>query len=158
MSGFLQGEDLRQDLQDPVLPGDLRGEDLTGGRGVYYGKNIFFVDETILRGQQKRGKDDIGNGRASPGFKAVKNAAVDENTASFGQFQLLCTYKTAGSAVRDDHKFQFMVPVPVNAVEIKLPDIFRIVGKRISAVSMLYGFIEGVVGGDLINAHRNLVS
>ena len=41
--GFLQGEDLRQDLQDPVLPGDLRVEDLTGGGGVYYGKNIFFI-------------------------------------------------------------------------------------------------------------------
>ena len=43
--------------------------------------------------------------------------------------------------------------MPVNAVEIKLPDIFRI-----SAVSVLYGFIEGVIGGDLINVHRDLVS
>ena len=48
--------------------------------------------------------------------------------------------------------------MPVNAVKIKLPDIFRIVGKRISAVSMLYDFIEGVIGGDLINVHRDLVS
>ena len=48
--------------------------------------------------------------------------------------------------------------MPVDAVEIKLPDIFRIVGKRISAVSMLYDFIEGVIGGDLINVHRDLVS
>lgn len=44
--------------------------------------------------------------------------------------------------------------MPVNAVEIKLPDIFRIVGKGIAAVSMPESFSKCIIGCNCAGIHN----
>ena len=44
------------------------------------------------------------------------------------------------------NKFHFMMPVPVDAVKIKRPDIFVVIRKRKALVSMRNGFVKIFIG------------
>ena len=51
-----------------------------------------------------------------------------------------------------------MMPVPVNAVKIKLPDILRIVGKWETAASVADGFSQRVIRCDFESIHKEPAS
>ena len=53
------------------------------------------------------------------------------------QFYFACTDKADCCAFCNIKKFQLMMPVPVDTVKIKLPDILRIICKRITFTAML---------------------
>ena len=56
------------------------------------------------------------------------------------QFYFACTDKADCCAFCNIKKFQLMMPVPVDTVKIKLPDILRIICKRITFTAMLNRF------------------
>ena len=72
----------------------------------------------------------------------------------YGEDGIFCCRKQSGStreAILDQakcgtrqysNKFHFMMPVPVDAVKVKRPDIFVVIRKRKALVSMRNGFVK----------------
>ena len=83
----------------------------------------------------------------------MQYTAVDKYAVTFMQFYFACSYKAECSAFGNKQEFQFMMPVPVNAVEVKLPNIFGIVCKRIMIAAMPDGFPQCLICGYLKNVH-----
>ena len=155
---FLESKNLSQRLQHLLLPGDLGQKNLLCEGGLQDGRNKFCVKIRILRRQQRRGKHDIRTKSASICLVAMKDAAVDKDAAPLRQLCFLLSDIAHHSTSVHHKKFQFVVPVPVDPMEIKLPDIFRIIGEMIRPVSVRDGFPQCIIRLNLINSHVLLPS
>ena len=131
----------------------MRIKYLAGKGGMDDRTDVFIVDKAFLWRQQRWCKNDVWKKGAAFCLEAVKDAAVDKQAAAFWQLYFICTDQTEGGALGDIDEFQLMMPVPVDAVEVKLPDIFRIVCERIAVVSVPDGFPQCFVRHDLISSH-----
>ena len=92
---------------------------------------IFFVNQSIFRCKQRCVKNNIGTKSTAFRLILMKRSAIDENAASFRQFYPVVSGKTYYRTFVDKQEFQFMVPMPVNPMKIKFPNIFRIKGERV---------------------------
>ena len=142
---LLKRKNFLQKAQDIILPWCLRIKDLIRDRGAYDRSDIFLIEQARFICQKRCGEDDIRRTGAFVCFIPVEDSAVDKYTAAFGQVYLIGPGKAAYFTFGGNEKFKFVMPVPVDAVEIKLPDIFRIIGKRITAASMDCRFPERFV-------------
>ena len=153
---LLKRKNFLQKAQDIILPWRLRIKDLIRDRGAYDRSDIFLIEQARFICQKRCGEDDIRRTGAFVCFIPVEDSAVDKYTAAFGQVYLIGPGKAAYFTFGGNEKFKFVMPVPVDAVEIKLPDIFRIIGKRIAGGPVRECFTERVVRSDFICVHRNL--
>ena len=104
-----------------------RLQHLEGYRGTENRLDIFFINQSIFRCKQRCVKYYIRAKSTALCFIPVKRPSIDKNAASFGQLYPVVPGKTDRRAFLNKQDFQFVVPMPVNPMKIKLPNIFRII-------------------------------
>ena len=113
---------------------------------MQYRDNVFLVDQAVFRCKDRWGKNNVWNDCAFMSFKAVKNTAVYKNRTSLRKFNTFIPDQAKCGTRQYSNKFHLMMPVPVDAVKVKRPDIFVVIRKRKALVSMRNGFVKIFIG------------
>ena len=138
-------KNMQKALQDLTLPIDGRIKQNKRKLAFHNGIHKFAIDPAALFAEKFGRKDNVGHRDALRGFITVQDAAVYKQTAALRQDELLRPDKARDLPLFDIHKLNFRMPMPINAVKIKLPHVFPIKAEGKFRFAVLYPFQKAFV-------------
>ena len=94
-------------------------------------------------------KDKIGVTLGAVSYTHLDVYKRQEQSRPLGKEKLFFSHIAGGGAAFDIDNFQFMMPVPVNTMKVKIPDVFQIITKRKTFRTVGSSFAKSIVGNNV---------